>query len=78
MKFFVTFGQTHLHPKTGDPLKNYWVEVHADTIKEACKLTSDYFKQKWSLIYTEDEFDKSFFPFGCYCSIESNSLRLKI
>lgn len=79
LKYFFTFGQNHTHPKTGDNLKDCWVEIVAhEDISKLAEIDIAYcnkqareamFKRyglKWSMQYDEKEFNASYFPKGCY------------
>lgn len=79
LKFYFTFGQQHVHPKTGEPMKNYFVEVimHDDYLKlnsmeisllkeRARQIMFKRYGRKWSMQYDEQQFNESYFPGGCY------------
>lgn len=55
--FYLTFGQNH-------PLLNSWILVLADSQDTARELVNSTFGQKWSGLYAEENFDRSFFPAG--------------
>lgn len=57
MIFYVTFGQK-------SPFRNGWVEVDAPDIGKAREWTFQALGQQWSMMYTGDKFDRSFFPAG--------------
>ncbi len=63
---YFTFGQHHVHPVTGEKLKDYWIEVHDKTPDEARKMVIEKYGVRWSFQYDETNFDKEFFPKRCY------------
>lgn len=65
MKSYFTFGQAHVHPKTKIALKDYWIEVEAPTRNRARELIHKIFGSKWSMQYSEQEFNKEYFTKGC-------------
>ena len=70
--YYFTFGQSHQHPETGELMKDYWVEIKNKTIDEARKIMFKCYGTKWSMQYDETDFDKSFFPKGCYEELGGN------
>lgn len=79
LKYYFSFGQQHIHPETGDALKDYWVEVimHDDSSKlssmdvsilkeKARKIMFTRYGKKWSMQYEENQFNRDYFPKGCY------------
>ncbi len=69
MKFFVTFGQkyrTEPHPVLGliPSLPDQWVEIEAETVKAAHDAAMILLMQAWSMMYSEAEFDDSYYPKG--------------
>jgi len=78
-KYYFTFGQSHCQ-EDGTPMKDYWVEVIADNYTEARRIFIEQFSSvcmespdKWSFQYEENEFNKTYFPKGCYAVFgESN------
>jgi hypothetical protein len=66
MNYYFTFGQSHTHPQTDEPLKDYWVEVLGVDYGEARALMFQYYGAKWSFQYNEHEFERHWFPKGCY------------
>lgn len=64
--FYFTFGQNHTHPLTGEILKDYWIEIKAPSSQEATDKMFSVFGEKWAFPYEERQFDKSYFPKGCY------------
>lgn len=79
LKYFFTFGWGHVNPETGEPLKDYWVEVimHEDVSKLTSMEISLYrerarqimfkrYERTWSMQYDERNFKPSYFPKGCY------------
>jgi len=69
---YFTFGQKHVHPETGEQLKDYWIEVCAKSSKKARELMFKLFGNKWGFQYCERKFMKcySHFPKGCYAKYE--------
>ena len=57
-KYYVTFGQS-------SKMKDGWAEVWATSSEEARKKILEIFGQNWSMMYTEEEFNASYFPQGC-------------
>lgn len=55
--FMVTFGQSH-------PLRNYWVEVVATDYDKAREKIIQEFGLKWAFMYSDDNFDRKYFPLG--------------
>lgn len=66
MIFFIIFGQNHVHPETGEKMKDYYVEVEAPNRAEAYDKTRARFGLRWSLMYEEKQFEASFYPKGNY------------
>jgi len=64
--YYFTFGQDHVHPGTGEAMKDYWIEVVASDANTAREFFVKQFGLKWSHQYTADQFEPSFFPKGCY------------
>lgn len=73
MKFYGTFGQSHIDSAVG-PLKEYYVEIFAPNIHRAYLMMADKYKSQWSCVYEYDEFNngstcrdpaKNYFPKGC-------------
>lgn len=79
MKYYGTFGQSHLHPVTGERMKDYWVEIYVDHVDErwerhrAISLMASEFGSRWSMVYNREYFDKSMFPKGCYTVLGKKS-----
>ena len=63
--YYFTFGQNHLHPLGGYPMADFWIEVHG-SYEEAREKVVKKFGLKWSMQYSEPEFDKKYFPKGCH------------
>ena len=57
MTFYVTFGQDH-------PLKDYWMEIKAATYDVARSIAMSALGTKFAFLYSEDKFDKAYFPGG--------------
>ena len=69
MKIYVTFGQSHRHPDTGEFMKDYWVEMEAIDYEDAREKVDEKFGDYWSRFFSEDDFDeesRSYFPKGKY------------
>lgn len=62
---YFTFGQTHVHPETGEKLKNYWVLIKAEGYSQARAAMFNLFGDKWAMQY-DSEPDINIFPGGCY------------
>jgi hypothetical protein len=65
-KYYFTFGQNHMNPLNGKPLKDYWVEVVAKNKRLAREKMFDEFGNRWANQYDETNFDSSYFSKGCY------------
>lgn len=65
--FCFTFGQTHTHPETGIPLKDYWVEIAANSLEKARAHMFELFGAKWAFSYHEKRFMRyrNMYPKGC-------------
>lgn len=64
---FVTFGQRY--PREPHPFKDYadhngWLTIDAPNERLARKAAFEELGQYWSMLYSEDEFDKSLYPKG--------------
>lgn len=57
MTFYLTFPYTY-------PWGNGWIEIQAENKSIARQKAFDTFGRKWSFIYEEKDFDKSFFKKG--------------
>lgn len=55
--FYLTFGQQY-------PWRNGWVLVQAEDYARARAIVVEVFESKWSNLYEEEKFDRSFFPAG--------------
>lgn len=87
-KFFVTFGQKYFHDPhpLGDVANpNGWVEVEAQNELDARKQVIGLIEDKWSMLYTEEEFTSEkyafeemrtmdYFPRGCTGTIRDGQL----
>jgi hypothetical protein len=67
--FYFTFGQMHTHPKTGEPMKDHWIEIVAPSEGAARDKMYELFGVKWSFQYDEQNFDTSYFIKGCHSRI---------
>jgi hypothetical protein len=64
-EFYVTFGQKYRrepHPKGGHP--DGWFMLIADSKDEAHAIVTREIGDQWSGLYSEREFDRSFYPRG--------------
>ena len=71
-RFYFTFGQTHLHPDTKQPMKDYWVEVEAESYIKARQLFMSKYGKKWAFQYNETDFGmetRVLFPRGKHSEI---------
>ncbi len=68
-KWCFTFGQAHCHPVTGNPLRDYWVEVIAGDFDAARDLMVKVFGTKWCGQYESETFDTSYFPRGKFITL---------
>jgi len=57
MTFYVTFGQK-------SPFRNGWVEVEAENYRLAREIVNDTLGKEFSMLYSEFDFDRRFFPKG--------------
>lgn len=55
--FYLTFGQNH-------PLKDGYVRIKAESEKLARQKAIENYAQKWSGLYTDANWDPSYFPNG--------------
>lgn len=63
--FFVTFGQKwryEKHPQGMHP--DGWLEIVAETKREAEGAATDFCLGQWADIYDEEDFDAIFYPRG--------------
>lgn len=68
-KFYFTFGQEHVHPKTGRPMRNYYIEIIASSSEKAREIMFSRYGAKWSFQYEEGGFKTHYFPGGIYETI---------
>lgn len=61
--YYFTFGCNHVHD--GQLMADYWVEIHG-TDEEARDKMFELYGEKWSMQYSEENFDRFWFPKGCY------------
>ena len=78
--YYFTFGQANIQ-NDGTPMRNYWVRVVAEDFMKARMMFIEKFSSvhmptptTWSFQYTEDDFDRSWFPSGEYALIQNNKL----
>lgn len=59
MKIFcITFGQVHTHRIDNTTLDcNCWIEIYASSETNARLKAFELFDNKWSMIYTREQFD---------------------
>ena len=72
--FYVTFGQKYHHeehPAGGHP--DGWFLVRAENEGDARKAVFNLMGDKWAFMYSEERFNKSFFPKGCLKSIDAST-----
>ena len=69
---YFTFGQVHVHPETGESLKDYWIEIVSNSAEKARQKMFELFKTKWGFQYHEKQFMRFMkqFPKGCYAHYE--------
>lgn len=65
MIFYFTFGQTHRHPGRGIPMKDYWIEIKADTREIAIAIMNQHY-ENWGDVYTKNTFAIEHYPKGCF------------
>lgn len=63
--YYFTFGQDHVHPRGGYPMKDYWVEAEGDWTEARTKMFAKY-GDKWSMQYAAEDFEPELFPKGCH------------
>lgn len=75
MNWYFTFGQSHA-TTDGIQMKDHWIRVVADDFWEARSKFIEKFSSirmdaadKWAFQYSEDEFDKIYFPGGEFAEI---------
>lgn len=64
--YYITFGQDctgFRHPMGGH--KDGWMEIVAEDAEQARLVAIHNLGFNWSFLYSEEDFDKSFFPMGC-------------
>lgn len=54
-EYIFTFGFAHEHPDTGEPLRNCYVVIRANTSEEAREQMFARFGRKWSMQYRSRE-----------------------
>jgi hypothetical protein len=54
-KYICTFGYSHVHPDTGEPLRNKYVIVEAENDIKAHEIMYNRFGQKWAFAYVSKE-----------------------
>lgn len=64
--FYLTFNELDTHPKTGDPLKDHWIEIRAIDKESARIIVANRFYNSWSQLLYKQEFDANRFPGGRY------------
>ena len=65
MKFYISFGQAHVHRINGETLDyDCLAEIEAKDYQAARKQANELFDDKWSALYEESAFNLSFFPRG--------------
>ncbi len=77
-KYYLTFGQTHTHPKTGDLLKDHWIVLMDYNKDGAQKQARQRFGDKWSRIYEGNVLPQlpHHFPKGEYKEFEMQKKNL--
>ena len=55
--FYVMFGQKY-------PWRDGWVEISAIDRNEAYEIVNDVFGEHYAFLYSEEQFNRSFFPDG--------------
>ena len=65
MKFYFSFGQSHVHRVNGKTFDcDSIVEIHADDEGAARSIMFEWFGKKWFTSYTEDNFQPEYYPRG--------------
>lgn len=57
-RYYITFGQK-------DHRRNGYIEIEAINFDRAFYCAKNRFKEGFSMIYEENEFEKTFYPDGC-------------
>ncbi len=63
--FYLTFGQRGL--------RDGWVTIHARDYDDARGFVEEEYGQKWSNLYTEQDWDPSYFPAGSFGIVKVSS-----
>lgn len=65
--YYFTFGQNHIHPLTGESMKDYYIKLKG-TYNSTREIMLSIFGLKWSMQYNEKDFlpNLSIFPKGEY------------
>lgn len=75
--YYFTFGQTHVHPVTKNPMKDYWIRITSPNENTARTCMALLFGIKWSTTYTKNTFKPEFYPKGEYLHITCESVESK-
>lgn len=71
--FVVTFGQQYpdraTHASFPQAHRDGWVAVEARDDAEARSIAFQWLGAAWSMLYTREEFNPSFFPLGCLARV---------
>lgn len=70
-KYYCTFGQGHINTLTGEIMKDYWIEVWAETKTIAMRIMIEKYRYKWAEVYTIHQFNKSYYSKGKYEELRS-------
>lgn len=72
MDYYFTFGLSHKHPLTKEPMKDYYVRVKAKNYGRARNAFVKKYGIKWAFQYTRGEFNFSHFNKGEYKFIDAS------
>lgn len=64
--YYVTFSSNHKHPIDYTPLMHYWVKVTAENLSIAMAIVKARFKNNWSEMYEEKDFERKWCSKGEY------------
>ena len=69
-KFYGTFGYGHEDPESGQPMRDFFVEIYAPGWMEARQVMFDNFDDKWAFVYEEKDFNPKYCPNGNFKTIK--------
>lgn len=66
-KYYFTFMQSQY------ALKDYWIEIEAESEEEARRIMFSHWSDKWFTSYSEENFSSEMFRKGCLLQIKRRS-----